>query len=102
MQKINEFIEGLLKEKGIVIDDEEVKKQVVADMTKELETEINRAAVEALDEEKTAELAEKIDNMDDAKVAEFLEASGVDLAKITDEVMQKFREFYLKGEAKNV
>ena len=102
MQKINDFIEGLLKEKGIFIDDEEVKKQVVADMTNKLEEEINRASIEALDEEKTEELAKKIDDMDDAKVAEFLKNSGVDIEKITDEVMQRFREFYLNGEAKNV
>ena len=55
MQKINEFVETLLKEKGISIDDLEAKKQVVADMAKKLEAEINRAAVNALSDEKAQE-----------------------------------------------
>ena len=102
MQKHNEFIEGLLKEKDIFIDDPEAKKQVVADMTKKLEEEINRAAVESLSEEKAKELAEKIDSPDftTEKTIEFIKDSGVDIEKITEDTKNRFREFYLKGEEK--
>ncbi|MBR3270261.1 hypothetical protein IKG07_03385 [Candidatus Saccharibacteria bacterium] len=102
MQNINDFIESLIQEKGISIDDEEAKKEVVADMAAKLQEEINRASVEALPEEKAKELAEKIDdpNFTEDKIAEFIQNSGVDIAKIIEETKNRFREFYLKGEEK--
>ena len=102
MQNINEFIEDLLKEKGISIDDEEAKKEVIADMAAKLQEEINRALVESLPEEKAKELAKKIDdpNFTEAKIAEFIKDSGVDIAKITEETKNKFREFYMGREEK--
>lgn len=102
MQKNNEFIEGLLNEKGITIDDEEVKKQVVAEMVAKLEEETNRALVNSLSEEQAKELAAKIDQPDftEENVTEFMQKSGVDIAKITEDTKNRFREFYLKGEEK--
>ena len=78
------------------------KKEVVADMAAKLQEEINRASVEALPEEKAKELAEKIDdpNFTEDKIAEFIQNSGVDIAKIIEETKNRFREFYLKGEEK--
>lgn len=103
MQKISEFIEGLLKEKGIFIDDPEIRKETVADMAEKLEDQINRACVEALPEEKAAELAKIITAPDfnEEKMTEFMQNSGVDMEKIATETMQKFRELYLNGEEKN-
>ena len=86
MQKLNEFIEKLLEEKGISIPDEEIKKQTVADMREKLETEINRAVITALPEEKAKD------------VAKFIQDSGVDVAKITEDTLERFRKLYLKGE----
>lgn len=100
MQKLNEFIEKLLEEKGISIPDEEIKKQTVADMREKLETEINRAVITALPEEKAKDLASKIDNPDfkSEDVAKFIQDSGVDVAKITEDTLERFRKLYLKGE----
>lgn len=102
MQKLNEFVENLLKEKDISIDDEEVKKQVVADMVEELEKQIKLASVEALPEEKAKELATKLDEPDftNEKFTEFMQNSGVDFEKITEDVMSRFRKLYLYGEEK--
>ncbi|MBQ3280657.1 hypothetical protein IJG92_03325 [Candidatus Saccharibacteria bacterium] len=97
MQKINEFVETLLKEKGISIDDLEAKKQVVADMAKKLEAEINRAAVNALSDEKAQELADKIKNLSESEIAEFFKNAGVNIEKTTEDTMKKFRELYLGG-----
>jgi len=100
MQKLNEFIEKLLEEKGISIPDEEIKKQTVADMREKLETEIDRAVITALPEEKAKDLASKIDNPDfkSEDMAKFIQDSGVDVAKITEETLERFRKLYLKGE----
>ena len=102
MQKTNEFIEGLLNEKGIVIDDPEIKQQVVAEMAAKLEEETNRALVESLSEEQAKELAAKIDQPDftEENMTEFMQKSGVDIAKITEDTKNRFREFYLREEAK--
>lgn len=104
MQKINEFIEGLLKEKGIFIDDPETKEETIADMAKTLEDQINRACIEALSEEKAKELADLVDQPDfnEEKMTEFMQNSGVNMEKIATEIMQKFREIYLNGEEQNV
>lgn len=102
MQNINEFMEDLLKEKGISIDDKETKEEVLADMAVKLTLEMNRAMIEALGEDKTEELAGKIDNMNDAEIAEFIQNAGVDTAKITEDAKNRFREFYLNGEAEDV
>lgn len=101
MQKLTEFTEKLLQEKGIFIDDEETKQQVVAEMTEKLQEEINRALVEALSEEKAKELTEKINAPDftEEKTIEFIKDSGVDIEKITEDTKKRFREFYLgRGE----
>ena len=100
MQKLNEFIEKLLEEKGISIPDEEIKKQTVADMREKLEAEIDRAVITALPEEKAKDLASKIDNPDfkSEDMAKFIQDSGVDVAKITEETLERFRKLYLKGE----
>ena len=97
MQKINEFVESLLEEKGISIDDLEAKKQVVADMANKLEAEINRAAVNALSDEKAQKLADKIKNLSESEISEFFKNAGVNIEKITEDTMKKFRELYLGG-----
>ena len=104
MQKIDEFIEKLLEEKGISIDDPETKAEVKEEMREKLESEVNRACIEALSEEKAKELTTKINepNFDITKMTEFMQNSGVDMEKIAAETMQRFREFYLNGEGKNV
>ena len=104
MQKIDEFIEGLLKEKGISVDDPEIKAELIEEMRTKLMAEINRACIETLDEEKARELAGQIENPDftTEKMTEFMQNSGVDMEKIATETMQRFRRFYLDGEAQNV
>lgn len=103
MQKIDEFIEDLLKEKGISVDDPEIKKELIKEMSEKLETEINRACIQALSEEKAKELADKVDepSFTTEKMTKFLQDSGVNMEEITVETMQKFREFYLNGEGQN-
>lgn len=102
MQKLNEFVEGLLKEKGIFIPDEKTKQEIVAEMVAKLKEEINRATIESLSEEKAKELAKKVDSPDftEEEIIEFAKKSGIDVEKIAEDTKQRFREFYLKGEEK--
>ena len=104
MQKVDDFIEGLLTEKGVSIDDPEIKAEVVKDMREKLEAEVNRACIQALSEEKAKELAGKIDDpsFTTDQMTEFMRNSGVNMEEIAAKTMQRFRSFYLNGENKNV
>lgn len=100
MQNIDEFIESLLNDKGITDVEPEIREELKADMKKRLEDQINRAAVEALSEEKAAELAKLIDEPDftNEKMTQFMQDSGVNLTEVALETMLKFRSFYLGAE----
>ena len=104
MQKLDDFLEGLLKKKGLFNVDPEIKADLIADMKSQLEAQLNRAAVQSLSEEQAKELAElaKQPDFDIQKMTEFMQKSGVDFDKIALETMQKFEELYLGEEAKNV
>ena len=100
MQNIDEFIESLLNDKGVTNIEPEIKEELKADMKERLEDEINRAAVEALSEEKADELVKLIDQPDftNEKMTEFMKNSGVNLTEIVLDTMLKFRSFYLGAE----
>ena len=100
MQTIDEFIESLLNDKGITNIEPEIREELKADMKKRLEDEINRAAIEALPEEKAAELAKLVEQPDftNEKMTEFITNSGVNLTEVALETMLRFRNFYLDAE----
>lgn len=100
MQNIDEFIESILNDKGIETPDEETRNQLKEDMKNRLLDQIDRAAIQALPEDKAAELAEKIDKPDftNDDMVKFVQESGVDLAEVALETMLQFRNFYLGTE----
>ena len=102
MQKVDEFMEKLLEEKGVITPSPEIRAEVIADMRKKLVAEVNRAAILSLSEEKAAELTKLINQPDfsDQKMTDFMQNSGVDLEKIVKDTCSKFRDFYLGKEEK--
>lgn len=97
MQNLDEFIESLLKDKGITDLEPEVKAELVADMKTRLIDQINKAAVMQLSEEKADEFAKLIDDPEftNEKMTEFMANSGVNLTEVALDTMLKFRNFYL-------
>ncbi len=97
MQNIDDFIETLLKEKGITDIDPEIQTEVKEEMKGRLLDQINKAAVMELSEEKAAELAEKVDdpNFTNEQMTEFMQNAGVNLVEVAADTMLKFRSFYL-------
>ena len=100
MQNIDDFIESLLKDKGITDIEPEVKATLKADMKQKLLDQIDRAAVQALPENKAEELAKLVDqpDFDNEKMTKFIQDSGVNLTEVAAETMLKFRSFYLGEE----
>ena len=93
---VDEFLESLLADKGIDVEPD-IKEELINEMRGKLTDEINRAAINALSEEKADELAKLVDDPEftDEKMAEFMQNSGVDLASVTLDTMLRFRTFYL-------
>lgn len=97
MQNVDEFIENLLSEKGIVNLEPDVKAELKKEMADRLVDQINKAAIMQLSEDKAANLAKLIEEPDfnNEKMAEFMKNSGVNLTEVALDTMLKFRNFYL-------
>ena len=100
MQNIDEFIESLLKDKGITDIEPDVKDGLKADMKKRLLDQIDRAAIQALPEDKAIELADLMEDPDftNEKMTQFIQDAGVNLTEVVADTMLKFRGFYLGTE----
>ena len=101
VQSIDDFVESILKDKGITDLEPEIKADLKEQMKARLTDQINKAAIMQLSEEKAAELAEKIKDPEftDEKLTEFMQNSGVNLTQVALDTMLKFRGFYLGTEA---
>ncbi len=94
MEKIEEFCEKLVREKGLELDEEEMN-EVKRDMAGRLLAQIQRAEIDALSEEKAKELAEKIDEMEPSEIEQFVVDAGVDVEEEAITVMMQFRNLFL-------
>lgn len=99
MQNVDEFIESLLNDKGMEVEPD-IREDLKADMKKRLLDQIDQAAIQALPEEKAAELAKLVEDpsFTNEKMTEFMQNSGVNLAEVALETMLRFRNFYLGTE----
>ncbi|MBR0479874.1 hypothetical protein IJJ49_01215 [Candidatus Saccharibacteria bacterium] len=100
MQKIDEFLKGLLKKKGITELTPEIEESVLSDMKSRLLEQINKAAILALPEEKVIELSKISENSasSQSEINEFMEKSGVDFNKVVRETCERFSKLYLGEE----
>ena len=99
MESIDQFVEQLIEQKGLKGLDDETRAGVKAELTQRLMEQIDRAAIEALPEEKAVELAKLADDpsFTNEQMMEFVRNSGVDLAQVALNTMVQFRDFYLTG-----
>ena len=97
MQNIDNFIEGLLKEKGITDIDPDTKEDLVKEMKEQLMEQIDKAVVYKRSDEKATELASLMDDpgFTREQLTEFIANSGVNVDEVANEMMSKFRNFYL-------
>lgn len=97
MEKVREFIDSLLEQKGITDLDEEARERVIGNMTESLLDKIDEAAINALPEDKAVELASGLENgsIKREDVANYMKDAGLDLEKISFDTMMIFRDLYL-------
>lgn len=101
MGQVVQFVDQIITDKGISGLTDEVRVTLREDLVQRLMTQIDRAVIDALPEEKAIELSQKVDdeNFGDEAVQEFVRGSGVDVQRIALETMLTFRDLYL-GEGK--
>ena len=97
MEKIHEFIGNLLDQKGITDIEEDARQHLIEDMTELLMQQIDRAAIDALSEEKAIELANGLDDgsIKQEDVPKFMTDAGLNLEEISMITMLQFRDLYL-------
>ena len=97
MQNVDDFIEGLLQEKGITDIDPGTKEGLKSEMKEQLMEQIDKAVVYKLSDEQATELANMMDdeNFSRDQLDEFIQKSGVNIDEVASEIMSKFRNFYL-------
>ena len=97
--EIDQFINQIIDEKGIKGLTPEARETVVGEMKSALMTQINRAILMELPDEKLDELNSLMDTegFGDKAMSDFILNSGVNITKIATETMIKFRAFYLGG-----
>ena len=98
-ESINLFIEGLMEEKGVASQSEELKADIFADLKARLMEEIDRSLVAELPDEKLDELS-KMAAGNEGKlapeaVAQMVEEAGLNVEEIVGVTMAKFRDLYL-------
>ena len=103
MDGVEQFIEELLSERGLSSLDPEIKKDIKSQMMQELMDQIDRAAINALPEERAIELAKKLDDAEfgSDQAAAFMKESGVDLQQIALNTMMTYRKLYLENVYEN-
>lgn len=100
-QAIDLFVEGLIEEKGLKSDSEELKKNIFADLKTRLMEEIDRALVAELPDEKLDELSKEVaksGKIDAEIVAKAVEEAGINVEEVVGMTMAKFRDIYLGAE----
>ena len=97
MDKIHEFMGSLLDQKGITDIEEDARQHLIEDMTEMLMQQIDRAAIDALPEEKAVELANGLQDgsIKTEDVPKFMKDAGLNLEEISMITMLRFRDLYL-------
>ena len=97
MDKIHEFMGNLLDQKGITDIEEDARQHLIEDMSEMLMQQIDRAAIDALPEDKAVELANGLQDgsIKSEDVPNFMKESGLNLEEISLVTMLRFRDLYL-------
>ena len=98
-EAIDLFIEGIIDEKGLKFESEQMKKDLALELKTQLLDEIDRSLVAELPDEKLDELSKTIAKNDgkiDAEVvANAVKEAGINVEDVVGATMVKFREIYL-------
>lgn len=98
MEQLDAFIREIIEAKQLPGLTEEAKVGLLEEMRERLLDMINRALIEALPDDKVAELSKLMDGdgLTDEQLQDFIEKSGIDIEGVTAKAMLAFRGLYLQ------
>lgn len=99
--ELDQFVEEMLTAKELSGVTDEVRAQLVRDMKKQLLDQINRALINALPDDKVAELSSMLDDnsVDESSLQQFIVDAGVDVRQVTARTMLQFRDLYIRPQS---
>lgn len=95
--ELSQFVDTMISQNNLTSLTGDLREQLVADLRERLNDQINRALIEAMPDVKVNEFIELIDAPEttDESLQEFVANSGVDVRRITAEVMARFYNLYV-------
>lgn len=91
-----EFVEKLLKARGVEGVDDDVREELREELLRMLESKVNRAVVQSLNPEQLTEFEHLLDTNQLDKMAPFLEEKGVNLTSLVARCMIDLQKSYLR------
>jgi ATP phosphoribosyltransferase len=95
MKNFDEFIDQIIKDKGLDSEEPEVVAQIHADLSDSLENRINAMIITNIPEDKMDDFNKILDSKDDKKIQDYI---GKVVPNIQEKVameMAEFRAYYL-------
>lgn len=93
--ELRNFVSSILKEKQLTGVEPEIIEKLTDDLESRLEDQINRAMINALNDEQLAEFEKLVDEKDTQKISSFFTDNGVPVQTIMTDTMARFRTAYL-------
>lgn len=93
--ELKKFVTDLIEEKNLVGLDQEIKDELIIELTGKLEEMVQRAVLGHLNDEQFSQFEELLDSNDSNKIASFLSENKVPVQEITVSTLAKFRMAYL-------
>ena len=94
-QELRKFVQNIVEEKKLTGVEQDVIDELVDDLSKRLEAQINRALIDELTDEQFKEFEGLVDQEDTQKLSTYFTDKGVPVQNIVTNVMTKFRIAYL-------
>lgn len=97
LDRLDVLIQEILNGKNIPETNRELREQLARDLKERLLNRINRSVIEAVPQEKLAELDELmgVPDTSEQQIRALILSSGIDLKHITLETMRQFKAEYL-------
>ena len=94
-QELKKFVDTILKEKNLKGVEQNILDKLSDELTSSLETQINRALVDSLNDQQLNDFEKLVDEQNTEKLKTYFNDVGVPVQQIVTQVMTRFRSAYL-------
>ena len=98
-EELKKYVTEIIEQKKLSGVDQDIKDKLIDDLTNRLQEQINRALINALNDEQFKEFEKLVDAEDAEKVSTFFADNNIPVQEITTQVLVKFRVAYLGSQA---